>query len=200
MSASDERNGLGPEELVRRENRLVSCLKVLLVVVLIVVGSSLSLSCYKLTSGWEEREYKNEFSVISLSFVGLFHQAMTQVMWNAYTIGVAVSASPDTAMVAPNITIPSFNRLPAGALQTNNLNNVFWSPFITDGIERNKWEVYAQHALQAVGFISSNSCFVCGSVGFEVGLPSASVLLPIGTYTCGTSAWTSRKLCILSVH
>lgn len=190
MSAPDERKVLAPDELVLRENKVVNCLRIVLLVVFIVVGSSLSFSCYKLTSKAEERTYQNDFDVIALSFIQLFHRALTEVFWNAHTIGVAVSANSALVRTAPNITVPSFDKLPTGALETNNLNNVFWSPLISDETERKRWEAYVHNQLQSIPNTPSDKCYVCGDGSLGPGLPEAPVVLPVGTFSCGKPAQT----------
>jgi hypothetical protein len=188
MSAPVEVKTLGPEELVRRENKAVCLLKIILLAVLVVLGSSLSLGCYKLSSRWEVQTYHDDFEVISKRFIEQFHDAMTQVMWNAYTIGVAISANYDSVKNAPNITIPLFDKLPVGAFQTNNLNHVFWSPLISDDKERKEWEAYALQQLLTTDNANVDLCYVCGSPNLEVGSPNVAVQLPVGTYDCGKFA------------
>lgn len=75
---------LGPEELVQRENKVLNVLRITLFSVLIIVGFSLSISCYKLTSKWEEQTYQNDFNVISSRFVELFQLATSQVRANSH--------------------------------------------------------------------------------------------------------------------
>lgn len=107
-------------------------------------------------------------------------------MYNANTIGVAISASSDATTTAPNITFPMFDRLTDGALVTNSLNRVFWSPLLTNR-ELKEWEVYAERQLNGMeNTIASNVCYVCGNSSFEIGNPNILVELPVGTYTCGT--------------
>ena len=197
MSARIQSNkNLGPEELVRQENKVVNFLRALLIAVLIVVGSSLSLSCYKLTSKWEEQTYENDFNVISLRFVELFQLAVTQFMWNANTIGVAISASSDAAKVAPNITFPMFDKLTDGALQTNSLNHVFWSPLISNETERKEWEAYAHQQLAGTESAADNICYVCGNANMEVSVPNVLVQLPVGTYSCGKPPYISALVAL----
>jgi hypothetical protein len=175
----------GPEELVQRETKVLNVLRILLFVVLIVVGLCLSVGCYKLTSKWEEETYHNDFNVISTRFVELFQLAVTQFMWNANTIGVAISASSDVANLAPNITFPLFDKLTDGALQLTSLNHVFWSPLVNGEKERREWEAYAQLELNGTENTTESKCYVCGSPDSEIGALNVLVQLPVGTYSCG---------------
>jgi hypothetical protein len=184
MSSRNERTALaGPEELVSQENKALTCLRILMVVVLIVVGSALSLACYKLTSKWEEQVYNADFNAIAMRCVQHFQNTLTQLMLSANTVAMAVSVS-SASEAAPNTTIPLFDKLALGTLLTSNLNNVFWSPLIWNKTERNEWEVFANQHLAALNS-TTDKCYVCGSTGLEVGLPQVPVQLPFGKYTCG---------------
>lgn len=177
---------LQPEELVRRETKVVNFLRVLLFVVLIVVGSLLSYGSYKVGHKWEEEAYQKEFNAIATRLTAGFKTSVTQIMWNGGLIGSSVSASSDLISAAPNISIPNFDQLAMGAVQTNHIGQVYWAPFLKDETQRQQWEAFARHQMNSTESAPQNSvCHVCGNASFAVQEPSKEVTLPIGRYACG---------------
>lgn len=178
-----DRYCLGPEELVRRETKLVNALRVLLMAVLIVTAVLLSFGSFKLTSKWEEEAYKRNFDVISVQFKSSFHAAMAQLMWNAYIIGVTASASADIGNVTPNITIPMFDKIPLAVSALSHVTNIFFAPLLRSENELRGWESYAQQVLNETASIKT-VCNPCGNPNLEIGSPTVMVDLPVGSFAC----------------
>lgn len=138
-----------PEELVRRETKVVNFLRALLIAVLIIVGAILSYGSYKLERDSEHETYRREFKAIATRLTNDFQNAITQVMWGANAIGASISSSSDLIKTAPNITIPNFDQLVTGVMYTSRVPLVYWSPLIYGEEERKKWEQYAQEKMNA---------------------------------------------------
>jgi hypothetical protein len=177
---------LQPEELVRRETKVVNFLRGLLLVVLIVVGAVLSFGCYRVGHKWEEQTYEREFQALASRLTDGFATAITQVMWNGYVIGATVSGSSDLVAAAPNISIPNFDQLATGAVETCHIGQVYWAPILQNETQRAQWEAYAQHQLGLASNKPQNPvCYVCGNSSLAVDLDAREVTIPLGRYTCG---------------
>lgn len=113
-----------------------------------------------------------------------------QLMWGANVIGNAISSSSDLIKVAPNFTIPNFDKLVIGALYTNQISLVYWSPLIYGEKNLKQWEAYAQQAMNSTSS-TSQPCYACGSSNLTVGLNNKKVVFPTGTYTCGKPFFAS---------
>lgn len=181
----DELGSMGPEDLVRRETKVVNILRAMLLVINVTVGVFLSFWIYRLSRKWEDETFRKDFDQISSRFTLAFTTELGQVFLNAYAFRITVSSSSNLINAVPNITIP-LDKLATGAVQTSHFYRAFWSPLITNATERHEWEAYAQDQMNSSGgSLKGNACFVCGSSDLEVGAPSVEVALPIGTYTCG---------------
>ncbi len=180
---------LGPEELVRRETRVVNFLRAFLFAVLIIVASLLSFGCFKITSKWEQEAYQKNFNLVAFRFIDCFHTSVAQAMWNANSMGVAFSAISNLGKSAPNITLPLLNVLALGATIQSHLNNVFFAPLLRDEEQRLQWEAYARQQLNlTTGNSSRNDCDICGSPDLQIGAPNAQVVIPgYPTFSCGKS-------------
>jgi hypothetical protein len=186
-----EERVLGPEELVRRETRVVNFLRAFLCVLLVIVASFLSLGCYKLTSSWEEQAYRKDFNAIALRFESGFSKAVSQANWAANAIGVTISAGAELGKAVPNLTSPFFYSQAFGVTVDIHVNNVFFAPLLQGEEERKEWEAYARQQMnETTNFGSTNICNVCGSPDLEIGKPKALVAIPgYITFTCGKPYW-----------
>lgn len=178
----------GPEELVKRETKVVNLLRALLIVVLIVTAALFSFGSYKMTSKWEHQTYQKNFDVISLQLKSSFHATMAQVMWNAYIISVAASTSTNQGKAAPNITIPMFDKIPFAVIALNKVINIFFAPLLRGESDLRAWEAYAQQQLKQNDAEKVKAiCHACGSPNLESVTPGLLVLTPVGSFTCRKS-------------
>lgn len=186
---------LRPEELVRRENKVLHFLRALLIGILVVVGTCLSFGSYKVERKWEEDTYRREFDSIANQLTNDFRNAITQALWNGYLIGSAISASSDLIQAAPNLTIPNFDQLVDGAVQASRIEAVFWSPLIRGEETRMEWEAYAKQEMKTESTSVQKACPACGDQNLTVGTPFREVVLPIGTYSCSKcKPWCGGRL------
>jgi hypothetical protein len=102
----------------------------------------------------------------------------------ANVIGASISSSSDFVKVAPNFTIPNFDKLVTGAMAASRVGIVIWSPLINNETQRKEWEAYADHQLNST-VASAKPCYACGSSNLSVGFSDQKVVFPTGTYTCG---------------
>jgi class 3 adenylate cyclase len=187
-AASQGSRGGSPEALIRRENRAITVLKIVCIVVLLAGAGAAAGFIFIFTSGSQKKMFKSDFSLISQSMVDSLLDDLGFYFRSAQSISDSLSIvmkASNASHIDFSISLPDYRLMTAEAAKVGHF--VTWSPLLRNDAERTRFESMVA-AKQESGFFDeglSPPCFVCGSESMRPSTPNEIVRFSgDGEYTC----------------
>ena len=132
------------KNLARQESQAVTCLRYVVLLVLLTTATGASVAAYYYARGVEENSFDAEFASVAIvvlrSFVEAFEQKISSM--DAMATGITSHAKA-TGEVFPNVTVPDYE-VKGGTVRTQTDSIfMFWLPLVTDE-NRQGYEEYTK--------------------------------------------------------
>jgi uncharacterized protein (UPF0333 family) len=129
--------------LARRETKIVSALRVLVLFLLLVTATLTSIGVYFHTSNEETQKFESTYQANAQRIVESFHDAVERRLGAINSMATAITSySLDAKQTFPFVTIPNFEIRGSDLRVQADAANVFYMPLVTDET-RVAWEDYA---------------------------------------------------------
>lgn len=131
------------KNLARRENKMVSYLRVAVYLVVLVTAVLVCVGVFIYTRNGEEHRFETEFAAYAAKLVESFHDSVESKIGAIHTFSTSFTAyALATGSSFPNVTVPDFAMLGANMRVQSGAVVVNWMPLVTDE-DRAGWEEYA---------------------------------------------------------
>ena len=147
----DESSGLG-----KQESKAIWRLKIVALLTLLSVGGAMAWLTYALVREQESASFESAFHEQASRMINKFYEHLTNKMWIASTIGLAIS-NQGVFGTFPYVTVPSFETIGFGQLQLIGGASFGFAPLIRNETERTAWETYAVEQARLAGYNETSS-------------------------------------------
>lgn len=175
-----------PEVLVRRENRIIGVVRVIVLLLLISVAAAISTFIYSYTADAEVDAFMTACDGVGDRLVDALLEDTTLKFWMAKTLSSAVTLAMQSAGSSnANLTIPPmlWESMTQSARFSSNVVLVAWNPLLMSDEDRATFEAHAQSQEQKIG--ANAPCYMCGGPDKGYLNPQDIVALPeFGRFTC----------------
>lgn len=189
-------DGDSPEQIIKRENRVIFLIRIVVVLVLISAAVSTAAIVYTVTSQAEQSSFETEFDAVASKIVDSLVADTALKFWMARTLANSISLALElTGLPISQLSIPQskWERATQEIKFVARSHLVSWSPFLFSDEDRQSFEEYTRTKEFLVG--AEKPCFVCNGDPNQIfNNPETFFDIPgFGTYTCETIETAGRR-------
>jgi hypothetical protein len=179
-----------PEAIVRRENKFITLLRMLVILFLLLAAAATVTFVYLYMSQIQKDRFKTEYAALSSTVISSLYIDLRLNFWMAHTLSKAITTAVTMSdQPVTNFTMPTslWNGLTEEARFAADQIAVSWIPFLFTDEDRLDFETHARQYAESNAEESSDNpvCHVCGDPGLVVEDESVQVEAAGVTFTCG---------------
>lgn len=158
------RSGLNAaDRLIKRENNAVTCLRVWVFIVLLVVGAVAATAIYISISTIEQNSFEHEVETVSANVLRAFQNDLRLKFFMAQTVSAAISGAIEaTSSQNFNMSVAQFEEIVHSLLLLDQSKAIYWAPYLRSHDERDNFVEFANSTR------AFPPCYFCGSSNLEL--------------------------------
>ena len=138
------------EVLIRKDTRVISTLKYIVIACLFLAGIALSTMTLVYSRRQEEGRFAEEFEEDAQRMIECFTRRMARRLWLASSLSISLTSYAQAMSASwPYVSLPDFELRAFAAMHITNSSTVAFSPLIKNET-RSAWESYASRQMKAM--------------------------------------------------